>query len=240
MMLKEKSSKWAYAKCLYALPLAFAVASAYAVPTVSEQFNKVENTAKTIQKDTTKGGTAMVIKGKVGEGNRSSSDTIIIKGGRRGLVQEAVQPLYIVDDKEIDATSFRKIRPKDIAHIAVLNDKSATQIYGEKGKGGVVINTTKVGEKKGTNTLRSQECADLEDEKEKKVLSSYKTGGSLLLVLDGKEMDIINGKDLDKYIDQNNIASISVLKGNVAIKHYGDKGKDGVISITTKNKNKKK
>ncbi|QCE42015.1 M56 family metallopeptidase [Psychroserpens sp. NJDZ02] len=56
-------------------------------------------------------------------------------------------------------------------------------------------------------------------------------GDKPLYVIDGK---ITEGK-LD--IEPENIASISVLKGDMATKKYGSKGKHGVIEITLKNSN---
>ena len=41
---------------------------------------------------------------------------------------------------------------------------------------------------------------------------------------------------MKKDLNPNEIESINVLKGEAAIKKYGDKGKDGVIEITTKKK----
>lgn len=52
----------------------------------------------------------------------------------------------------------------------------------------------------------------------------------LLYIIDGKEMESISMKD----IDPNTIKSINVLKGENAEKKYGEKGKNGVIEITTK------
>lgn len=51
-----------------------------------------------------------------------------------------------------------------------------------------------------------------------------------LVVIDGV---ITENKDM-KDISPNNIKSISVLKGNMAIKKYGEKGEKGVIEVTTK------
>ena len=49
---------------------------------------------------------------------------------------------------------------------------------------------------------------------------------------------VVNGKISDKQVVElilpNNIKSINVLKGNAAVALYGDKGKNGVIEITTK------
>jgi TonB-dependent SusC/RagA subfamily outer membrane receptor len=48
-------------------------------------------------------------------------------------------PLYILDSVEISYEDLNKIKPEDIAAINVLKDKSATALYGEKGKNGVII-----------------------------------------------------------------------------------------------------
>ncbi|MCF6356730.1 MAG: TonB family protein, partial [Draconibacterium sp.] len=50
-------------------------------------------------------------------------------------------PLYIVDGKEIE--NIDRINPDDIKSIDVLKNKSSTNIYGEKGKNGVILITTK-------------------------------------------------------------------------------------------------
>ena len=53
-----------------------------------------------------------------------------------------------------------------------------------------------------------------------------------LVILDGIPSD----KNLLNGIDPNTIESMNVLKGESAIKKYGNKGKEGVIEITTKKK----
>ena len=52
----------------------------------------------------------------------------------------------------------------------------------------------------------------------------------VLYIIDGKEMESGSMKD----IDPNTIKSINVLKGETALKLYGEKGKNGVMKITTK------
>jgi TonB-dependent SusC/RagA subfamily outer membrane receptor len=51
--------------------------------------------------------------------------------------------LYIVDGKKVTIEEANKINPNDIEAINVLKDKSATAVYGEDGKNGVIIITTK-------------------------------------------------------------------------------------------------
>ena len=51
-------------------------------------------------------------------------------------------PLIIIDGKESSAT-ISDLNPHNIESISILKDESATSIYGEKGKNGVIIITTK-------------------------------------------------------------------------------------------------
>ncbi len=51
------------------------------------------------------------------------------------------EPLFFVDGKEVE--SLNDINPDDIESISVLKDKSAIELYGEKGKNGVIIITMK-------------------------------------------------------------------------------------------------
>lgn len=52
---------------------------------------------------------------------------------------EVEKPLFVVDDKIIGNDDITKIKPNDIESVTVLKDESATKLYGEKGKNGVVI-----------------------------------------------------------------------------------------------------
>ncbi|MDR2914401.1 MAG: TonB-dependent receptor plug domain-containing protein, partial [Tannerella sp.] len=56
----------------------------------------------------------------------------------------------------------------------------------------------------------------------------------VLVIIDGAE----SKEDLDS-LDPETIESISVFKDETAVSHYGEKGKNGVILITTKNGKKK-
>lgn len=97
---------------------------------------------------------------------------ITIRGGNS--INAGTQPLYIIDDVQIDvnadevATSsytsanvrynpLAGINPSDIESITVLKDASATAIYGSRGANGVVIITTKSGRgEKGLRRFRHE------------------------------------------------------------------------------------
>jgi len=58
----------------------------------------------------------------------------------RGISKDA-KPLYIIDGEKV--SDIDKINPSDIDNISVLKDASATEIYGDEGKNGVIIIETK-------------------------------------------------------------------------------------------------
>ncbi|HEV7334271.1 MAG TPA: M56 family metallopeptidase [Flavisolibacter sp.] len=69
---------------------------------------------------------------------------------KTGMVikSEGAQPLFVVDGKEVSKVEIDKLDPNTIQSVDVLKDDSAKEKYGEKGKNGVIIITTK---KQNTN-----------------------------------------------------------------------------------------
>jgi TonB-dependent SusC/RagA subfamily outer membrane receptor len=53
------------------------------------------------------------------------------------------EPLYILNKKEISSEEMKLLDPKTIESVTVLKDESATKVYGEKGKNGVIVITLK-------------------------------------------------------------------------------------------------
>ena len=118
-------------------------------------------------------------------------------------------PLFVVDGIEWTGDSKNiTISPDSIESITVLKDSKATAAYGEKGKNGVIVITTK----------RHQP---------EKVDAPLK-GDTHLIVIDGVESD-----DL-KNIPPESVETITVLKGPSAVALYGEKAQNGAIVITTK------
>lgn len=139
-------------------------------------------------------------------------------------------PLFIVDGKEIK--TIENIKPDDIESINVLKGESATKIYGEKGKNGVVIITLKGSEKQ--SMIISAKKMSEKDLKQNPLKLGKSTvvpmSENVLYVLDGKE---ISGKEFNE-VKPENIDNITVLKDKSAIELYGEKGKNGVVIISTK------
>ncbi len=121
--------------------------------------------------------------------------------------------LIIKDGKEISQSEMEKISPNTIESVTILKGEAAIEKYGDKAKDGVVLVTMK----------------------KSKWKTEFKIGHPMnsnkaLIIIDGKEQKDKNIEDLDA----NKIGSVTVLKGEKAIKKYGNKGKDGAIEVTTK------
>lgn len=56
-------------------------------------------------------------------------------------------PLILIDNVEMTSNDLAKLSPDDIASFSILKDASATALYGARGANGVVLVTTKEGEK---------------------------------------------------------------------------------------------
>jgi len=174
--------------------------------------------------DKAKGG-VIIVSTKVINTNQDknvNSETKIVVNIKEGMDNA----LYVVDGIQQKSGDLNKIDPNTIASMNVLKGEAATRLYGEDAKHGVVIISTK--------TLDSKD--DL-TRTEKSVSHIVIRGKSLkdadpLYVVDGKVM-----KNFDESsLDSEKIESISVLKGDIALKKYGSKAKNGVIEVTLKSK----
>ncbi len=77
-------------------------------------------------------------------GAPGASNQITIRGGMS--ITQNTEPLYIVDGFEM-ANALENINVNDIESIDVLKDASATAIYGARGSNGIILITTKSGQK---------------------------------------------------------------------------------------------
>lgn len=71
----------------------------------------------------------------------NSSDASESGEGQLGKSKQS--PLVVIDGTETSSEEMKKLDPQCIESIAVLKDADATDIYGEKGKNGVILITTK-------------------------------------------------------------------------------------------------
>ncbi|MEY4660484.1 MAG: hypothetical protein RLZZ42_436, partial [Bacteroidota bacterium] len=106
--------------------------------------------------------------------------------------------------------------PKTV--VVTTSDDNAASVFLKDPKTITVTVNGAEGDKKKTYTIVQKQTEKTELPKD------------VLYIIDGKEMPSGSMKD----VDPNSIKMVSVLKGENAVKKYGDKGKNGVIEITTK------
>jgi TonB family C-terminal domain len=68
---------------------------------------------------------------------------IQIKDNKLTIGGSDTKPLYVIDGEKQDASKLLNLNPNDIESVEVLKDKSATALYGDAGKDGVIKVTTK-------------------------------------------------------------------------------------------------
>jgi TonB-dependent SusC/RagA subfamily outer membrane receptor len=148
-------------------------------------------------------------------------------------VDEETQPLYIFDGKEVEAETFKNTNADEIESVSVLKDKQATIVYGEKGKNGVVLITSKkaatVKNLNGVEVIGYGTSKNNQFEKYQIEASSSIDNKKPLLIVDGVPYPG-NINDIKPEI----IESISVIKDASAVAKYGELAKDGVVLIETK------
>ena len=144
-----------------------------------------------------------------------------------GLKALTGNPLFILDGKPIEP--MNDIDPDNIESISVLKNDSATAIYGERGKDGVILITTK---KPENFTIDFKESTTKVQENVKS-LNEMLEKDKPLIVIDGEK----KSKDYDlKSINPNDIESFTILKDKSAVELYGEDGRNGVIIVTKKSK----
>ncbi|WP_419802005.1 TonB family protein [Mucilaginibacter sp.] len=114
--------------------------------TMPVNFALDDGTSNSNSKPDASGG--IVVTGYVSPDSAKRTSTLIIDGKTNSH-----PPLYIIDGVEAKDDVMKTINPVDIESISVLKDSSATVKYGDKGKNGVILITTKKG-KKATETTK--------------------------------------------------------------------------------------
>lgn len=147
-----------------------------------------------------------------------------------GGKQLAGIPLYIVDGVKVK--TIEGLDPKNIESISVLKDVSSIDIYGEEGRNGTVLITTKKGLDLSVTGVQGK-VNDAGSDKEESTLTlrGIPEDKKPLIVIDGEK----KGKDFElNSVKPEEIESISVLKDKSAEQLYGKEGENGVIIITKK------
>ena len=240
MMLRQKSSPSARWKYLYVLPLTAIAVAAFARPEITREFEKISK-AKVIEtlpvpqitpvENVVEKVVPVPEKGRRKEKKvprkveSVSDDTVKVVGvgkveSLRGTIvsisSEENAPLYIVDGFEVSGKDVKYLDPSNIESISVLKDNSAESIYGEKGKNGVILITTK----KGGGLDKTEKTSAGMDKKYgfgfKKLDFGKRENGLSVKGLSSKDvmLYVVDGKEVlpseVNQIDESRIYSISI------------------------------
>jgi len=126
-------------------------------------------------------------------------------------------PIIFIDGKEVSTEYYlNEFDHESECGETVLVPKVAKRLYGDKAKNGIVVIHTKKGPPSESLIEHSRNMVE--------------TSENILIIINGEEKDRSALND----IDPQTIESMDVYKDKTAAELYGEKGKDGVIVITTK------
>ncbi|WP_227256216.1 TonB-dependent receptor plug domain-containing protein [Pedobacter sp. MR2016-19] len=170
----------------------------------------------------------------------------------RGISTLGTEPLIVIDGNKQyirGTSSLSDVDPNNIEAVNILKDSLATARYGADGFAGVIEVKTKNGSLRNNYGLKAAPIKIDEPNLKGKVSGlnirplpnsetpvirryllnrDFDDKAKPLYVVDGKEVSGINN------LDQDSIESIEVLKDSSAMTLHGDKGKNGVVIITSK------
>lgn len=259
MMNKKRSSKIELSKYAFLLPVFLLTAAAF---TVSKAEGNIEHVVEKAHETTILQVNTDTLRDLSTKAHRSGEDKKPIQGASaddtvgidtsamtkgtdlpkhndhsviiRGASGNLGDVLLVVDGTLVDREQLNSIASDEIESIYVLKDKTATAVYGDKGKNGVLVITTKTGNNRD-KTLKGikGEVSGLTFKKDSiPSLKSRKINYSpqVLYIIDG----IRTTSDVVQGLDAVAIERIHIIKDTDAHDKYGQEGKHGVIEITTK------
>ena len=259
MMNKRRSSKIELSKYAFLLPIVIFAGATFTVNRAEGKIEELVDKVKAIPVDvvlpiskTEQAGSLQdTLKGGI-VGISYKADTLQLTANQNGFPIGGTKGdqlfihgdvgfgdvLTVLDGVPVKSEEMKNLAPDDIESITVLKDKSATALYGDKGKNGVLLIVSKSGN--AAKTLQGKVggvrlgTADTTKSGLGRVVIrgvGEMNKANPLFVIDGREMPV----DFDlSTLEASSIHSISVLKDKSAESIYGTKGKEGVVIITTK------
>lgn len=271
MMMNKKRSSYAHlSKYVFTIPLivgsalVFSLSNAYESQTVDAVLPAVDRAEQVNQPDTLEKKLLVLVEDRKEVLTSDSNSTKVMpKLTIRGVKDGGKSPLIVVDGVVKSGISFDAegglsgIDTKDIESITILKDASASAIYGDRAKDGVILVVTKgsqthgrdskvvvTGFKEvvgsGTRTIAGglRDSVSLKDSlsdtfpKERVITirtrSTDNSGGKPIILIDGVEGDL-------SQLPAERIKSVVVLSATAElIKQYGSAATHGVVKIETK------
>lgn len=137
--------------------------------------------------------------------------------------------MIILDGKEVSVDRIRDLDDLfQIASISVNKSPDAVDLYGEKGRRGEIRLEMKAKQPIDRRSSMTSTPAGKDEPIQLDLDRMIKSGG--LFILDGNEVST----DRIHELKESEISSISVLKDQKGIERYGEKARNGVIYVTTK------
>ena len=247
MMKQTINSPIRKLKLLLVLPLIGGVFYAFASPEYKLVYsensvqNELSDNKPTQQPGGTNSGIQIEARHFRGEVNASSTTILadsfkIKKTPVNDSIKQKKPSLIIIDGIEFSEDDMNRLKPENIESISILKDESAKALYGEKGKNGVILITSKnanvLDKKTATSNLKigyAPSALSLN------LNNPFNATDQPIYVLDGKR---ISNFVLDK-VSPANILSVTVLKNESAKALYGEDAKNGVVIITSKSGSEK-
>jgi TonB-dependent SusC/RagA subfamily outer membrane receptor len=127
--------------------------------------------------------------------SKEKGSSIVIKMDGAGAKTNGQKPLYVLDGEVISESIMSVIDPNKIEAINVLKGPSATALYGDKGKDGVILITTKKG-----NAGK--------DAREPIVVQGYKIDKSKF------EVDTVQSNGKTVFVKSNNLKDVEFMAKN--------------------------
>lgn len=165
---------------------------------------------------------------QIKDGKTIKYDSVYVTRYKPKPIKPGEEPLVFLDGNEISYSLLNSIPPEEIKSVNVIKDASSISSYGEKGKYGAIEIITNNGYRpKGfKNTNPSNK-------------TSKDKGSGISLSGDNRSLTILDGREISyeefKAVKGENIKTFNFLEGQSATEKYGDKGKNGVIEMKSRN-----
>ncbi len=259
MMNKKRSSKIELSKYAFLLPVLLLVGASFTASKADDKIEELVERIKEVPVDVVLPKVVVqqltyskdTIRQQKAERSAMSDSTVstsgaIVQGDIAGLLtgsalnvvsRREVEPLLFVDGLRYYG-NIAQLNPNDIESINVFKGEQAIALYGDKAKDGVVLVKAKEGTvtqrlygKPPVSIGRDTVKAGLGQVMIRGVNTLYGENEPPLFVVDG---NVVRNSHAVNSISPDNIESMSIIKNKAAVSLYGEKAKNGVISVTTK------
>ena len=147
-------------------------------------------------------------------------------------VRQALDPLIVIDGViQSEGASMRDVSALDIDHVEIIKGSAAIELYGERASNGVIEITTKGGTTDNTDNDVGDSIADVDQDGAPDIYITPEMDEAPLIIVDGVIQSEGTGLADLQALD---IDHVEVIKGERAIELYGERARNGVVTITTK------